>query len=382
MRNRQNIVAMARLGEVDVLSVGLPETVEPVPGIREWHNFERKAPRQPFPGAWLLRPGWHPAIEMYRTPASETAFREMVAATTYDLAVIEQIAMASWLPLLREVGIRSVYDAHNVEATLAADLEAGATASMPVRFRARMLHQADAAGRARPGQRCRHRLGLQHSRRRSAAAAHVPRKPVTVVPNAVDVAAFAEARARQSAAPAPGAPIRLVYTGTLSYQPNEDAALTLVRELLPALRAAGERVRLSLVGRSPTESIRAAAAGDPDVEVTGPVPSILPWLAEPCLMPMPIRLGSGTRLKILEAFAAGAAVISTAKGAEGIEGVDGRDLRIAERVEEFTAAIRVLWHDQAARLAQTTAAFRLVDARYSWEAAARASAASLGAGPA
>ena len=107
------------------------------------------------------------------------------------------------------------------------------------------------------------------------------------------------------------------------------------------------------------------------------MPSILPWLAEPCLMPMPIRLGSGTRLKILEAFAAGAAVISTAKGAEGIEGIDGRDLRLAERVEEFTAAIRALWHDQAARLAQTAAAFRLVDARYSWEAAASASAASL-----
>jgi hypothetical protein len=75
-------------------------------------------------------------------------------------------------------------------------------------------------------------------------------------------------------------------------------------------------------------------------------------------------------------------VISTAKGAEGIEGVDGRDLRVAERVEEFTAAIRGLWHDQATRLAQTAAAFRLVDARYSWEAAARASAASLGAAPA
>jgi glycosyltransferase involved in cell wall biosynthesis len=319
---------------------------------------------------------------MYRTPTAEAAFREMVAARTYDLAVVEQIVMASWLPLLRKAGIRSVYDAHNVEAELAADLETEAGAALPGRFKARMLHRRmQQVERALVG-------GADIVWACSAIDAealqrlYAPRRPITVVPNAVDVAAFAEVRARQAAPPAPDAPIRLVYTGTLSYPPNEDAALTLVRELLPALRAAGERVRLSLVGRNPTEAIKAAAAGDPDVEVTGPVPSILPWLAEPCLMPMPIRLGSGTRLKILEAFAAGAAVISTAKGAEGIEGVDGRDLRVAERVEEFTAAIRGLWHDQATRLAQTAAAFRLVDARYSWEAAARASAASLGAAPA
>ena len=258
LRNRQNIVAMARLAEVDVLSVGLPETVEPVPGIREWRNFEREARRQPFPGAWLLRPGWHPAIEMYRTPAAEAASaRWWRQRPTTSRSSSRSPWRAGCRCCARPVSA-SVYDAHNVEADLAADLEAGtARRRYPNGFKRPHAAQADAAGRARPGRRRRHRLGLQRVDAEALQRLYAPRRPITVVPNAVDVAAFAEVRAQQAAAPAPDAPIRLVYTGTLSYPPNEDAALTLVREFLPALRAAGEHVRLSLVGRSPTEAITA-----------------------------------------------------------------------------------------------------------------------------
>ena len=243
LRNRQNIVALGRRGPVDVLSVGLPETVEPVEGVRSWQNFERRGARQPFPGAWLLRRGWHPLIEMYRTSEAEAALEGMLAATDYDLVVLEQIALASWLPQLKARGLRVAYDAHNVEAALvaaigggtAADGEAAARGTGPgARLKAMMLQRrmAEVERATVTGAdivwACS-AVDAAELRRRYA-----PRAAVTVVPNAVDVAAYAATRARQARAPAPGAPIRLVYAGTLSYPPNEDAALTLAREIVPA----------------------------------------------------------------------------------------------------------------------------------------------------
>lgn len=138
------------------------------------------------------------------------------------------------------------------------------------------------------------------------------------MPNAVDVDAYAPARQEQEATFDLEAPVELLYMGSFGCQPNVDAALELVEEILPALRRLGARARLTLVGRGPTPEMERLAADDPDIEVTGSVPSMLPFLFRPGLMPVPLRQGSGTRLKVLEAFAAGCAVVSTAKGVEGI----------------------------------------------------------------
>ncbi len=109
----------------------------------------------------------------------------------------------------------------------------------------------------------------------------------------------------------------MLYMGSFGYRPNVDAAFELAEEVLPALRRLGARARLTLVGRGPTPEMERLAAEDPDIVVTGSVPSMLPFLSRPCLMPVPLRHGSGTRLKVLEAFAAGYAVVSTAKGVAG-----------------------------------------------------------------
>ena len=195
---------------------------------------------------------------------------------------------------------------------------------------------------ARPADRSR------SSARRSAAptssgpaARSTPRRsPGCYAPRAADRRRAERRRCRApSPGPAPGRRARCRPTprsawstpAPLSYPPNDDAALDLSARG-PAGAARGGRAgrRSPRRPRARPRRSGAAAAGDPDVTVTGAVPSILPWLAEPCLMPMPIRLGSGTRLKILEAFAAGCAVVGTAKAAEGLEVADGRDIRLAE----------------------------------------------------
>src|SRR5690606_6579846 len=130
-------------------------------------------------------------------------------------------------------------------------------------------------------------------------------------------------------------------------------------------------------GRDPTPAMLAAADNDPGIIVTGTVPSVLPFFEPPCIVTLPITLGSGTRLKILESFAAARPVISTRKGAEGIAADDGRDLFLRDDPGEMAGAAIQLWRSAALRRSLCDNALQLVLARYSWEAAARRINASL-----
>jgi glycosyltransferase involved in cell wall biosynthesis len=171
----------------------------------------------------------------------------------------------------------------------------------------------------------------------------------------------------------------MVYPGLFAYSPNEDAALRLVSQVLPAVRARGYRARVVLVGSQPTPAMRAWSAADPDVEVTGPVDSVLPYLEQPCVITLPIALGSGTRLKILEAFAVGRAVVSTAKGAEGLDAVDGTHLFVRDEPAAMAEAVVRVWNDARLRAGLCAQALELVRRQYSWAAAVERIALSLGA---
>jgi polysaccharide biosynthesis protein PslH len=210
------------------------------------------------------------------------------------------------------------------------------------------------------------------------ARVHSRRAGITVVPNGVDVDAYRRDEALPTAADWGRWPITMVYPGLFSYTPNEDAAMRLIKHVLPAVRARGCSARAVLVGRDPTPALLAAAQQDAGVEVTGWVESVLPYLKQACVVTLPIRLGSGTRLKILEAFAIGRPVISTAKGAEGIDAINDDHLLIREDVDAMAEAIIELWRRPLLRERLCERALELVRSRYSWSAAAQRIAQSLG----
>jgi len=167
----------------------------------------------------------------------------------------------------------------------------------------------------------------------------------------------------------------LLFVGTLGYSPNAEAAGWLAASLLPALRDGGLAARLRIVGGHAPESLR--ALGGNGLELVGEAAELDEHLAQAALAPVPLRAGSGTRFKILEAFAAGLPVISTAKGIEGIDAIPGEHYLRAESLEEFVAAVRELCanpelHAQLARGAQ-----ELLAARYSASALAGALAGAL-----
>jgi len=154
----------------------------------------------------------------------------------------------------------------------------------------------------------------------------------------------------------------MLFPGLLTYPPNEDAAAWIVERILPRIRRDRPDVRLLLVG-APSARVRALAAA-PGVEVTGPVPSMAPYLRSADLLLAPLRVGGGTRIKILEAFAYGVPVVATSIGAEGLDVRDGVHLEIADDPTGLAERCLRLLDDPAARARLATAARQLHQSSY------------------
>ena len=193
-----------------------------------------------------------------------------------------------------------------------------------------------------------------------APAAHT-----AVIPNAADVEYYQP----RPTDPAPDGHT-VVFFGLLSYVPNVDGMLHFIQEIWPHIVEKNPKARCKIIGGSPPPSLQALASDR--IEVTGFVPDLRPHLAEAALVVVPLRLGGGTRLKIVEAMAMGKAIVSTSLGAEGIEAEQGRDLLIEDEPTAFADAVNALLADPeaAARIGQ--AARQLAVDKYSWRGAARA----------
>jgi glycosyltransferase involved in cell wall biosynthesis len=181
-----------------------------------------------------------------------------------------------------------------------------------------------------------------------------------VLPNGVDTAAFAFREAP------PAEPPELVFTGTMDFRPNVDAALWFAEAILPLVRRARPDVRCLVVGKAPDARLLAVAQRGPGLVVTGAVPDVRPYLARAAVYVVPMRMGSGTRLKVLEAMAAGVPVVSTRVGLQGIAATPAEEAYAADAPGAFAAAVLRLLGDagERARLAQRARA--LVEARYDW----------------
>ncbi len=190
-----------------------------------------------------------------------------------------------------------------------------------------------------------------------------PDTPVTVVPNGVDTEFF-------SPGVWPAVPSSMVYVGGLSWFPNLDAIDFFTREILPHLVKSVGDAQLTVVGQVPSQRTLDPWRGQDRVRFTGLVDDIRPIVGGASVYVVPLRIGGGTRLKILDAMAMGKAVVTTSVGCEGLEVQNGRDLLIADGVEDFSAAVLQVLRDPqlAARLGAAGRA--CVERRYQWSAIA------------
>jgi glycosyltransferase involved in cell wall biosynthesis len=185
-------------------------------------------------------------------------------------------------------------------------------------------------------------------------------RPIDVIPNGVDLDYFG------NVSPLPRETENtVVYTGHMRYIANIDAMQYFVQEIWPLIRQEQPTSKLLIVGGDPAPEVWDLQQ-HPGVTVVGAVPDVRPYLAASTVAIVPLRLGAGTRLKILEALAAGRPVVSTTVGAEGLDLLPEHDLLLADTPATFAAAVLELF--ARPQTAQTLAAQgqATVRDRYSW----------------
>lgn len=165
-------------------------------------------------------------------------------------------------------------------------------------------------------------------------------------------------------------PARLVFSGSMDWHPNEDAVCYFVDTILPRIRAEAPAASFTIVGRNPSARVRELGA-QPGVIVTGTIDDVRPSIGEASVYVVPLRAGSGTRIKIFEALAMGKAVVSTTVGAEGLALESGRHFLAADTPHDFATAVIRLLRDPARRQALGDEGRALVEANYSWAMVAR-----------
>ena len=158
-----------------------------------------------------------------------------------------------------------------------------------------------------------------------------PSLRIDVIPNGVDLDLYQPSHDKII-------PDTLIYTGSMDWFPNEDAVIYCVNEILPVIRLKCPNVRFLIVGQHPTENVR-QLSNLPNIEVTGRVEDVKPYIAQSAVYIVPLRIGGGTRLKILEALAMEKAVVSTSIGAEGLELINNKEVIIENEPVKFAARV-------------------------------------------
>lgn len=301
-------------------------------------------------------------------PVLNYTSREMLQAVAglarrerYDLVHLDSIHMTGCVDVLREalgLDLPIVYNWHNIESELMRRYSAAVNTS------ARSIYSAWTARQLERLERSILRTGFGHvvcsEREHRELHRIAPAARIAVVPNGVDTAYFA-------AAGTSGKQNRLVFVGLMSYYPNIEAAVTFTHNVWPGLRKHLPGCTLTFVGANPVPAVRALGeiAG---IEVTGTVTDVRPYYREALAAIVPLRTGGGTRLKILEAMAAGVPVISTVLGAEGLSVQPGKNILFADMDdgESWLRAIACLAESEARRRELTSAALQLVRDDYDW----------------
>ncbi|MGO9480405.1 MAG: polysaccharide deacetylase family protein [Candidatus Kryptoniota bacterium] len=183
-------------------------------------------------------------------------------------------------------------------------------------------------------------------------------KPIYVVPNGVDTDYFKPSDETTE-------PYSMVFTGTMDYLPNHDGMVYFLDDIFPLIKRTLPEVKIYVVGKNPPPDLKRRAS--PDIIVTGSVEDVRPYAWKASVYVVPLRMGSGTRLKILEGLAMKKAIVTTSIGCEGIEVKDGENVLIANNAVLFAEKVvdLLLDNEKARRLG--TKGYELVTSKYKWD---------------
>lgn len=180
-----------------------------------------------------------------------------------------------------------------------------------------------------------------------------------VIPNGTDIDYFTPKGKTDSK--------HLVFTGGMTWYPNKDAMLHFCSEIYPLIKEKMLDIEMDVVGRFPPQKLQKIARGEPSIKLRGYVDDVRDYVHQAAVYVVPIRVGGGTRLKILDAFACGKAVVSTSVGCEGLEVTPGENILIGDSPDEFANQVINLLRDEKLREKLGANARKLVMEKYSWQ---------------
>lgn len=327
--------------------------------------------------AWFTQPLGHPCDFFYTEDAAVELAR-LIQSFQPQTVLLEGLWPHRYIDILKRHPCRIVLDCHNVEAVVTGqiaqsmsgdDLRAKLWRSLlPERTR-KIEH--DATSRADQIWVC--------SDEDAALTKdfYNPTAEIFVIPNSIDVGHYKDVRVTRHRATREMKKT-VIFPGSFGYQPNVNATRFLIDKVFPSLVNAFPDLELLLVGRNATPEMIEAAKHDHRIVVTGEVADVRPYLARASLMLVPLFEGSGTRFKLLEAFASGLPVVSTAQGAAGLAVRDGTHLVLAENADAFVDAAILLLDNEGLAKNLAHNALDFVQRNYSWSRAHRLIKQALG----
>lgn len=291
----------------------------------------------------------HTFVEM------QDAINELFTREAFDLVLFESVLIANYR-LPRKVKV--VIDQHNIEYELQRRTFEQETAWLrkgyswlessrlkPVELN--ICQQADL-------------VLVTSQREKMTLSTLLPGTSIEVVPNGVDIEKFRDTEVVEEV------PNQIIFSGTMDYYPNIHAVLLFAQRCWPLIQAQVPNATWLIAGRNPPTEIRNLAEL-PGITVTGTVPDVRPYLASSTVAIAPLQIGSGTRLKILEALAMRKAVVTTSVGCEGLTVENNKHLLITDPSEEFARAVVTLLNNPELRTTLGNAGRALIEADYSWE---------------
>lgn len=291
----------------------------------------------------------------FHSPALIRAVRAELATSSFDVVHVDELLHARILPLEGLAGVQRppVVQHHHKLDTVFAEHDTSVT-GLEKHFDAWKLHRLE---RESAGRHQHHLLCSPDDA--EILSGRYPRLSCSVVPSGYDPEYF-----HPPMQPIPRTSGEICFVGSMDYGPNIGAVLHFVRHVLPRISAARPGARLEIVGRNPVAEIRALASET--VEITGEVEDVRPWLSRASATVVPLKIGGGTRLKIVEAMAMECPVISTTIGAEGL-GLEHREqLLLADSDEAFASATLELLENTEAARAMARRARSYVEANLTW----------------
>ena len=291
----------------------------------------------------------HHSREMART------VRELLATGDYDLLHVDQIKVAQYGEQVD--GIPKVIDKHNAYAMVLKGV--AETDPSPLK---RLVARLDWPRMARyEGQVCRlfdRVVAVTEKDRDILMEFAGDGRPIPVIPIATDCSAVQPIQRRLEARD-------ILILGSMFYPPNVDGAVWFTKEVFPRVWEQAPDTKLFLVGSRPAREV-VALGQEPNVVVTGYVDDLQPYLERSAVMAVPLRFGSGMRVKILDALAWGMPMVSTTVGCEGIAVTPERDILIADRPEDFARQVLRVLQDQELANALAANGRRLAEEQYDW----------------